>query len=324
MTLVPDQYAARLARFPAELRALLEAELAAGNAIVDVASCHPAPPAGVYLKLLHPVSTRPRASGAGIGFYDRNSSLWSGEFHDERRFHFILEPPHPPPPEPDMDAIREAGNAEQPRPSPTDASAVGRFEQSMVIDYEKWHDGIGYDLEALRAATGDERTRIEDLLLTRGVYGWREVEALAALATPKAHAALVRAMAQGKHEVRMAVLQHAPQLLGEAERTKALVTALERAEFYGGLTQALDEVETFHPPAVIDALFRGVLTREGDVAVHFAAMLAFLHGQATEAFDWAQRPFFLRFHTIDRREREAAFRELCAKIGVQAEDHLTD
>ena len=78
------------------------------------------------------------------------------------------------------------------------------------------------------------------------------------------------------------------------------------------------------PAAVVDALCRGVLSREGDVAVHFAAMLTFLHGQAAEAFDWAQRPFFLRFHTADRREREAAFRELCAKIGVRAEDHLAD
>src|SRR5262249_33247684 len=40
--------------------------------------------------------------------YDRNSSIYSGEFTDAKRFYFVLEPPDPPPPEPNMDAIREA------------------------------------------------------------------------------------------------------------------------------------------------------------------------------------------------------------------------
>ena len=38
-------------------------------------------------------------------------------------------------------------------------SAVRRFERSMVMDYEKWHDGTGYDLEALKEATPDELVR---------------------------------------------------------------------------------------------------------------------------------------------------------------------
>ena len=65
-----------------------------------------------------------------------------------------------------------------------------------------------------------------------------------------------------------------------------------------------------------DALFRGVLQREGDVAVHFAALLMFLHGKAKEAFDWDQRPFFLDFNTADRAERRQRFRELCEKLGL--------
>ena len=31
-------------------------------------------------------------------------------------------------------------------------NAVARFTASMVINYEKWHDGIGYDLDAIRDA----------------------------------------------------------------------------------------------------------------------------------------------------------------------------
>jgi hypothetical protein len=122
--------------------------------------------------------------------------------------------------------------------------------------------------------------------------------------------------------VRLAVAEYAPQLLGDAGRTEVLVDALRRSEVYGGLTQALQQVEQFHPPAVVDALFTGVLERDGATAVHFAAMLTFLHGQATSAFDMAQRPYFLRFHTEDRREREAMLRDLCGRLNVAPARYL--
>jgi hypothetical protein len=88
------------------------------------------------------------------------------------------------------------------------------------------------------------------------------------------------------------------------------------------LTEALDEAEAFHPPAVIEALIRGALNGDGTSAVHFAAMVYYLHGKAAEPFDWGQRPFFLRFNTADRGEREAAFGEMCRTIGVEATRYL--
>jgi hypothetical protein len=81
-------------------------------------------------------------------------------------------------------------------------------------------------------------------------------------------------------------------------------------------------VQSFHPQPVIDALLRGVLAREGEVAIHFAAMLFFLFGRADSAFDWNHRPFFLKFHTIDRNERTALFKELCQIIGVNPAKYL--
>src|SRR5436190_744158 len=108
---LPPEFVARVAEFPAVLRELIEAELAAGNEIVELASCFPAPPVGAYVKLAKPVTTRPREKTGTLDFYDRNSSIYSGEWTDAKRFFFVLEPPHPPPPEPDMDAIRDASNA---------------------------------------------------------------------------------------------------------------------------------------------------------------------------------------------------------------------
>lgn len=200
--------------------------------------------------------------------------------------------------------------------------AVSRFRESMTCTYERWHDGIGYDLEALRSATAAERAAIEELLLPHGIDDWRDVEALAACDTPRAAAALRQALHHANHQVRAAVLRHAPQLASESEQTATLVAALAGAEFYGGLTQALQQVETHHPPEVIAALLRGVLARDGATAVHFAAMLMYLHGQASSSFDWAQRPFYLQFHTDDAAQRRECFRELCARIGVAPEPYF--
>ncbi|MCK5744708.1 MAG: hypothetical protein KAH44_00765, partial [Oricola sp.] len=72
-------------------------------------------------------------------------------------------------------------------------------------------------------------------------------------------------------------------------------------------------------PEVIDALLIAALRGDGEAAVHFAALLLYLRGKAEGAFDWSRRPFFLRFNTDDENEREAAFRELCAEIGRDAD-----
>lgn len=114
MNLTPDQNT-ELAKFPTALRALIDAELAAGNAIEEIGHSHPAPPVGAFVKFTKKVTTRARASGDGLKFYERNSSLYSGEFYDDERFFFVLEPANPPPPEPDMDAIRKAL---EPKPDP--------------------------------------------------------------------------------------------------------------------------------------------------------------------------------------------------------------
>lgn len=102
-----------LASFPAALRELIDAELKAGNTIIEVANRFPAPPAGAYVMLEKPISTRPRATAGGVTFFARNTSSYAGEFADPERFYFVLESPLPPDPPPDMDAIRAALYARQ-------------------------------------------------------------------------------------------------------------------------------------------------------------------------------------------------------------------
>jgi len=307
----------RLADFPPLLRQLLAAELAAGNTIVEVASCFPAPPIGAYAKLARPVGTRPRASGDGLDFRARNSSLWSGEFTDARRQYFVLEPPGEVPDDAPGAARPQPSAPTPPRVEPADEplSATARFSRSMVIDYEKWHDGIGYDLDLLRTATAVERAALEAMLLARPVEDWRDVEALAALGSAAADDRLRHTLSQGRHQLRLAVVQYAPRIATEAERAAVLARAIRSTSLFDGLSAALDEAAGFHPPEVIEALLYAARHRDGEAAIHCAAMLLFVHGKAKEPFDWDHRPFCLRFHDDARGDREAAFRELCVRIG---------
>jgi hypothetical protein len=300
--------------------------------------------------LARAVSTRARISDRQVQFYARNTSQYSGEFHDERRFFFILEPPLPPPPEPDMEAIRATINARPhgpPAPDERDAgsharqavglhppssrgplganqapppgSPLARFLASMVMDYEKWREGIGYDLEALRDASPAERATIEGVLIDHAPRGWRDVEALALLTSDAARAALKDALRDDNAEVRAAVIAHAPELVSGEERLASLLRGIAEATSFHGLDAVLSEASAFHPAPVVDALLRAALHRPGEVAVHFAALLYFIHGRPDEPFDWDHRPFFLRFNTEDRAAREAVFRELCESVKADPE-----
>ncbi len=196
-----------------------------------------------------------------------------------------------------------------------DSTAIERFRQSMHVTYEMWHDGIGYDLDALEAATVDECAAIEAQLVGRGITDWRDVEALVAIATDRALDVVRTAGISGSTDIRLAVTRIAPDLVSAPEHTETLVHALETATLGDGLSSAIDQAATFHPPAVVEALLRGARSREGEAAVHFAALLLFIHGMTDEPFDWSERPFFLRFHSTGD-ERWNVFQELCHKIGI--------
>lgn len=338
---LPEEFRADFERMPEILRRLLAAELEAGNTIVEVGHSHPAPPVGAYFKLARKVTTRARRSGDGLDFYERQSSISSGEFTDARRFFFLLEPPDPPPVEIDMDALRAARAAAErvedgrrqseraecdvrpaaipdrtdQRPTPREDSIVARFRASMALDFEKWKDGIGYDVALIESANEKEKAAIESLLLSRSVDDWRDVEALAALGTPAADSRLTELLATGTVAIAVAVLRHASRLVSDVDRTRVLVRALESSDFSSGLTQAMLEVESHHPPEVIDALFDAVIARDGTCACHFAAMLMFLHQKAAEPFDDALRPYFLRFTTGDPVRRRELCDDLRRRIG---------
>jgi hypothetical protein len=202
-------------------------------------------------------------------------------------------------------------------------SPLQRFENSMIIDYEKWHDGIGYDLDALKQASPEERKTIEQILIQHKPRDWRDIEALAQINNEGSRKIIKEAMKDPDPDVRVAVTRYAPKLVTKTERSQSLIKALETAELFGGLSQTLDDIEEYHPEEVKEALIKGLLSRNGEVATLFAGMLFYIYGKADEAFDMNQRPFFLRFNTENKEERVQVFIELCKQLNINPEKYLT-
>ena len=57
------------------------------------------------------------------------------------------------------------------------------------------------------------------------------------------------------------MLEYAPNLVTDEERTQVLVSAIDRAEIGYGLAEALRVARKFHPPQVMDALQRAARER---------------------------------------------------------------
>src|SRR5205085_816667 len=79
-------------------------------------------------------------------------------------------------------------------------------------------------------------------------------------------------------------------------------------------TEALSLCQEMKIPAVLNALLKCARDHPSD-GVTCAALVYYHAGLADEPFDWSHRPFFLRFNAGDPGDRQAAFEELCAKLG---------
>ena len=206
--------------------------------------------------------------------------------------------------------------------NPRSPTPLQRFEASMKIGFEEWHDGIGYNIAAIRLASQAELDAIEKILINHSPRDWRDIEALAEINTKCSRETIKESIKDPNPVVRIAVIRFAPDLITDNEQTQSIIYALQNTEIFSGFSNVLEEVIKYHPKEVKEALINGLLNRTGDVAVHFAAMLFYLFGKAKEPFDWKQRPFFLRFNTENRKDRVEVFRELCQKLKINPEKYL--
>ena len=196
--------------------------------------------------------------------------------------------------------------------------AYARFLKSMQIDYVKWHDGDGYDLEALAQLTTEEKSRIEALLIERmnSTPDWRDLEALKTLATPTAMQVIRKALHNSDSAIRLHAADYLADAGDDSELEHHIIDALHQTILTGPAGRALDMAAEHPTPQIREALLEVALNGKDEaVRVNAAGLAMFLAGKSKEAFDWDFRPLFLRFGNEDRAARQAAYDELVAMMG---------
>lgn len=188
----------------------------------------------------------------------------------------------------------------------------------MRIDYEKWREGVPYDLDALNELTADERRDVETLLISRKNEDWRDTQALARLGSSAALKAIEESTRGPNYSVRLAAGEYLHSIGRLQDLSPLIVKALKKAKLGGGLAEAERLASLYPSESVKDALFDGALRSSDDRAVRFVGILYYLFGKATEPFDWSQRPFFLKFLAEEPSERRKVFEEMCKTLGVNS------
>jgi hypothetical protein len=193
-----------------------------------------------------------------------------------------------------------------------------QFLKSLAIGYNEWHEGIGFDLDAIAALKGEERGEAEEMLLDRmkSGGGWREIEALATLDTESARLAIRGALRSSNMETRLRAAEQLVEMGEDVSLEQYIIQALRHGDLYEGASRAIDLAEENPTPAIRKALLELTLTGEREIRIHAAALSLYLAGKAEEPFDWNHRPFFLRFGEDDVNERQNAYAELCQRIAA--------
>jgi hypothetical protein len=198
------------------------------------------------------------------------------------------------------------------------SSAYQTFLSSMEISYVQWHDGEGYDLEALGNSTKAEQTAAVVLLAERlsSTPNWRDIEALGVINTPLARARIRLALMQADPETRLRAAKELDDLGETVDLESVIIEALRGADLSNGLSQAIDAAEQHPSPRIQETLLDLALNGNEDQRIQCAALALHLGGKADEAFDWNHRPFFLRFGEENRKTQIEAYQELCQRLGV--------
>lgn len=208
-------------------------------------------------------------------------------------------------------------------PSASPSSAYHRFIQSMVIDFDKWHDGEGYDLKALDELTAAERESVAKMLRTR--HDWQDVEALAYLNPPDCET--LRRTLDDEHAQMVTRLKAGEELERLGEKVDFAPLTLHMLDAADGDSSVMSRIFDFlewrkgSPPADDWRIKKKVLqllqTNRDPSSANWAAIAFVLFGLCKSQWDFEHRPFWLRFQ--EREDHDAAFAELLQRIGVQRE-----
>ena len=187
-----------------------------------------------------------------------------------------------------------------------------RFQDSLNLGYDQWHDGEGYDLEALRQLRGSERTIAEEILLSRNASDWRDIEALDVLGTEKALEEMNRALSSSKIEVRIEAAERLKkrEIIEDEDIENVIIRSLDEVTFFNGMNRVMRLVEQYPSQKVREKIRWCAVNGNDDIRVLAAAMYHFLSGCTESSFDWEYRPLYLRFGKHSKHDRKVALQEL--------------
>ena len=198
------------------------------------------------------------------------------------------------------------------------SEAYQQFLDSMIMNFERWHDGIGYDLEALARLGPEERASIEELLIgnLEQAGDWRDVHALFALGTESALKAVDKARFHRNTQVRDYALKIILETRNSKDMTKKNIAELED-QVIRAVKRGNFEIAEYMPTMKVKkALLDSTREADSKTRVNAAAFLLYLCGQAEEPFDWNQRPFFLRFAGENPEALQQVWEELRRRTGL--------
>ena len=141
---------------------------------------------------------------------------------------------------------------ESSEPTPVAGTPYDRFMESMKIDFYKWHDGIGYDLDALNELDSHELKQVEELLISRKDSDWRDVETLAALNTPLTIQALRDTLVSPNRECRLMAARYLKDLNIEDHIEEVVIRTLPETTIGDGMSYRVNAREALphrqYPP----------------------------------------------------------------------------
>jgi hypothetical protein len=209
---------------------------------------------------------------------------------------------------------KKRGAASPPKHSP----AYEKFLSSVVPIWEQWRDDQTYDVAAIAKMTAGERKEVFGLLTGRDVT-WREVEALAAIDTPEARAAVDEA---SKHHLSIDTRLAAAEAMHRQGRLPDLDSFLAKQirqlyQLANGLRRALLLAER-HPSETVKQALLWASTNQTECAPECAKLLLALTGAAEEPFDAAVEQMLEKLGLHNSYfDRKAAFDELCRRVAMQ-------
>jgi hypothetical protein len=207
------------------------------------------------------------------------------------------------------------------QPPDPSSPAMIRFIKSMKIGYIEWHDGISYDLEALKEYSTEELNYIEALLLSRKNEDWRDVEALAALNTPAAIQALKDCLESSNLDCRLFAVRYLKEMNILDRIDQVVVTALPLTKTGEGFSLALALAKDYPSEAIKDIVLWCCLNGNESIRVLCAAMVLYLYGITTDYYDTSHKIVF-EFHEPDRSKRIEPFTRLCRMINIDPEPFI--